>query len=173
MAGSGFDMEVLSRMPAKEAHILLYKAVFGKEPDIDAPGDLNEKLQWLMVNRYGENVAPFADKLAVRDYVRKCGFEDALPRIYGVYEDSSCIDLNALPDRFILKCNHGSGPMFYSICTDKAGYDAKTEFAKLNRALGLDFSLVGLEYHYRYIKPYIYDEELLGDNCTDYKFFCF
>ncbi len=173
MAGSGFDMEALGRMPAKEAHTLLYKAVFGKEPDLDAPKDLNEKLQWLMVNRYGENVAPFADKLAVRDYVRKCGFEDALPRIYGVYEDSSCIDLNALPDRFILKCNHGSGPMFYSICTNKTGYDAKTEFAKLDRALGLDFSLVGLEYHYRYIKPYIYAEELLGDNCTDYKFFCF
>ena len=51
MAGSGFDMEALGRMPAKEAHILLYKAVFGKEPDLDAPGDLNEKLQWLMVNR--------------------------------------------------------------------------------------------------------------------------
>ncbi|MBQ3913487.1 MAG: hypothetical protein II694_10980 [Lachnospiraceae bacterium] len=173
MAGSGFDMEALGRMPAKEAHILLYKAVFGKEPDLDSPGDLNEKLQWLMVNRYGENVAPFADKLAVRDYVRKCGFEDALPRIYGVYEDASCIDLNVLPDRFILKCNHGSGPLFYSICTDKTGYDAKTEFAKLDRAMGLDFSLVGLEYHYRYIKPYIYAEELLGDNCTDYKFFCF
>ncbi|MBR5732853.1 MAG: hypothetical protein IKX80_05355 [Lachnospiraceae bacterium] len=173
MAESGFDMEALSRLPAEQAHKLLYKAVFGKEPDLDAPKDLNEKLQWLMVYRYGENVAPFADKLAVRDYVRKCGFEDTLPGLYAVYEDSSAIDIDALPERFILKCNHGSGPLFYSICKDKSKYDRAAEFVKLDRALGLDFSRVGLEYHYRYIKPYIYAEELLGDNCTDYKFFCF
>ncbi len=173
MAESGFDMAELNKIPADQAHKMIYRSVFGKELDLDAPKDLNEKLQWLMVNRYGENVAAFADKLKVRDYVRKCGFADTLPKLYGVYRNSASIDFDALPERFILKCNHGSGPLFYSICTNKSGYDRISESAKLDRALKLDFSLVGLEYHYRYIKPYIYAEELLGDNCTDYKFFCF
>ena len=173
MAETGFDIEELSKLPAEQAHKLLYRAVFGKELNLDHPHDLNEKLQWLMVNRYGENVAPFADKLRVRDYVRKCGFEAALPKLYGVYECSAQIDPGRLPERFILKCNHGSGPLFYSICTDKTKYDAGNELTKLDRALRLDYSMVGLEYHYKYIHPYIYAEELLGDNCTDYKFFCF
>ncbi len=169
-------MKTLSTLPKDIAHKELYEYVLGKKLNLDNPTDLNEKLQWLMVYKYDDNVSVFADKLAVRDYVRVCGFEDILTKIYGIYEngEDAIRKLGNINERkFILKCNHGSGPKFYSICRNVDLYDAVNEIGKLAEALKQDYSLVALEYFYHYIKPYIFVEELLGENCTDYKFFCF
>ena len=169
-------MKTLMNLPKDAAHKELYEFVFGKKLDLDDPKDLNEKIQWLLVNRYDENVSLFADKLAVRDYVRKCGYEDILTKLYGVFEKKE--DLSAWlkgieNKKFILKCNHGSGPDYYSICKDIESFDIDREAEKLGKALKQDYSLVALEYQYHYIKPYIFAEELIGENVTDYKFFCF
>lgn len=172
-------MQELMSLPRDVAHGRLYYAVTGRKLDLDNPRDLNEKLQWLMVNRYDRNVSLFADKLAVRDYVRSCGFESILTRIYAVYDRPEDIDVAGLPERFVLKCNHGSGPKFYALCRDRKSFDAAEAKMMLGRALECDFSRVGLEYHYAYIKPYIYAEEFLDEELeddapvTDYKFFCF
>ena len=37
-----------------------WKIQFGKKMDWNNPVTLNEKIQWLLVNRYDENVSPFA-----------------------------------------------------------------------------------------------------------------
>ena len=169
-------MKTLMNLPKDAAHKELYEFVFGKKLDLDDPEDLNEKIQWLLVNRYDENVSLFADKLAVRDYVRKCGFEDILTKLYGVFETKEDLFawLKSIGDkRFILKCNHGSGPDYYSICKDLNSVDIDRATEKLGKAMTQDYSLVALEYQYHYIKPYIFAEELIGENVTDYKFFCF
>ncbi len=176
-------LDKLNSMPKADAHKELYRMCTGCELNLDEPQSLNEKLQWLMVNRYDRNVSLFADKLAVRDYVRECGFPDILTELYGVFRNAADIDINGLPERFVLKANHGSGPMFYSICHDKRSYAAKEELNRLGKSLTLDFSRVGLEYHYKYIEPMLFCEELLTENGNeksesfvppvDYKFFCF
>ncbi len=154
----------------EKQHCKLYKKIKGVDLDLTNPTDLNEKLQWLMIYRYDKNVSLFADKLAVRDYVRACGYGDTLPRIYAVGKSAKAVvkkTEETAAERFMLKCNHGSGPMFYS-----SDFSA-SELEKLDKSLKLDFSNVGFEYHYSYIEPYVYSEQYLGDNMTDYKFFCF
>lgn len=157
-------------------HMNLYRQATGSELDLLHPRTLNEKLQWLMVYRYDKNVSSYADKLKAREYVKACGYEDILTRIYGVWEHAQDIEPEQLPDRFVLKCNHGSGPTCYSLCADKSSFDFLKEKEKLARALIADYARVGYEYHYSYIKPLVYAEELLGDGTgplVDYKFFCF
>lgn len=170
-------MEKLYKLPRDQAHKIQYKLCTGRELDLDNPKDLDEKIQWLMVNRYDKNVSAFADKYLVREYVRQKGFESILPKLYGVYTTVSEIDLSVLPNRFVLKANHGSGDAFLSICQNKEQYDYKREFEKLSKSLHLDYSKTGLEYHYAYIEPKIiceeYIEELGELYPPDYKFFCF
>lgn len=174
----GSVMTELMELPREEAHKRLYLLCTGRELNLDTPQDYNEKLQWLMINRYDRNVSRFADKLAVRDYVRGCGFERLLPRLYGVYERAEDIDFDALPREVIIKANHGSGAHFYEIIRDCGeGEPAKETIEKLNKALRLNYWQTALEYHYRYIRPRLYAEELIcedGHNApTDYKVYCF
>lgn len=170
-------IQKLQRMPRDQAHKVLYKLCTGRELNLDSPSDLDEKIQWLMVNRYDKNVSAFADKYLVREYVKKKGYEHILPKLYGVYQEPGEIDLEELPEKFVLKANHGSGSMFLSVCTDKKNYDKEGEFDKLKRSLSLDYSLTGLEHHYTYIQPRIICEEYLEEEGAlyppDYKFFCF
>ena len=42
MAESGFDMAELSKLPAEQAHKMIYRSVFGKEPDLEAPRTLTK-----------------------------------------------------------------------------------------------------------------------------------
>lgn len=167
-------------------HSTLYKRTTGHDLDLLHPRDLNEKLQWLMVYKYDRNVSGFADKLAVREYVKECGYPDILTIVYGVWKRGAEVDISVLPDKYVLKCNHGSGDMFYALCNGKTGnvgqgeaqeFDLKTSLEKLDKALSYDYARVGYEYHYSYIEPKLYAEELLenadGSPLTDYKFFCF
>ena len=83
--------------------------------------------------------------------------------------------MDELPDKFVLKCNHGSGRVY--ICKDKNTFDLENIRSELNRELKRDFAKVNLEYHYSFIKPVIIAEEYLDDgvhkNPIDYKFYCF
>ncbi len=170
-------LEKLWELPRDEAHKELYRRVKGTELDLNNPRDYDEKLQWLMVYHYDRNVSRFADKYLVRDYVKECGYADILTKLYGIYESVEDIDIDKLPDSFVLKATHGSGPTCYSIYRDKSKYDFNEEKLKLTQALKINYARVALEYHYSYIKPRIICEELIQDGTgslpTDYKIYCF
>ena len=131
-----------------------------------------------MVNKYDSpDIGFYADKVRVREYVKECGFEDMLIPIYEVHEKVEDFDASKVPDSFILKTNHGSGTVFYEFIKDK---NDKThmDFAleKMKKALKTDFSHVAQEYHYHYIKPLVYAEQLLSDGherVNDYKIYVF
>lgn len=50
-----------------------------------------------------------ADKVLVRDYVKKCGLESILTKLYAVWDKAADICFNDLPDAFMLKSNNGDG----------------------------------------------------------------
>lgn len=162
-------------MPKGLAHKILYRKVMHKKLNLKNPKDLNEKIHWLMVNEYDEKYGELADKYKVRDYISKKGFENILPKLYGVYNNSNEIDFEKFPDKFVIKPNNGCGNIF--ICLDKKNFDFETCKLKLNSAVKKSFSSALLEYHYKYIEPKIICEEYLDDgngkNPNDYKFFCF
>ena len=101
-----------------------------------------------------------SDKLAVRDYVRDCGFEDILTRIgdetYKSYKD---VEFDKLPDKCILKCNHTSGCNMFYFRGKKFDYNLfRREFGYW---MTRDYFLQSREYNYKGIERRIFWEEYL------------
>lgn len=137
------------------------------------PKDINEKLMWL--TRYCQDPlkSDCADKYLVRDYVAKKGFGDSLIPLIGVWDKASDIDFSVLPDRFVLKCNHGSG--WNIICKDKAALDIDEATKKLDGWMNMVYGVDLQEIHYAKITPKIICEEFmpaLNGDIIDYKFHC-
>lgn len=172
-----YEKSLLYYLPRRISRQWYYKRRTGKKMDLNNPTDFNEKLQWLIINVYGERESKYADKLLVRDYVEEMGYSYILPKVYGVYNKSKEIDFDKLPERFVLKTNHGSGDGFYHICENKSGIDSKRVRKKLDKALKKNFAKESLEYHYAYIDRKIICEEFIESDSSngliDYKVLCF
>ena len=133
-----------------------------------------DKLLWLMLYWREPLKSRCADKFAVRSYVTELGLGHLLPELLGVYTASSQIDFSRLPERFVLKCTHGSG--FNVLCADKARFDIEGAKKRLDRWMKVDLSKVNGEVHYAPITPRIICEAFLGDPSSpinDYKVYCF
>ena len=144
-----------------------------KKVDLKNPKTFNEKIQWLKIHDYPSNrlVIDGADKYKVRAYVEKKGLGSILVPLVGHWERPEDIDWNKLPNRFVLKCNHGCA--YNIVCSDKAKLDRQSTTKTINKWLNEDFGAFNIETHYSHIKPHITCEEFLGDCIIDYKFFCF
>ncbi|MBR1884231.1 MAG: glycosyl transferase [Clostridia bacterium] len=168
--------EILWCLPKKVTHSYLYKKSFGKKLDLENPKNFNEKLQYLIVNKYGIKEGRLADKYLVKEYVENLRIEGLnVAKTLKIYNNANDIDLSELPKKFVLKCNHGSGNVF--VCTDKEKFDFENAKKVLNSSLKQCFAKHTFEYHYKYIKPVIMAEEYLDDNTgknpLDYKFYVF
>lgn len=153
---------------------LYFKIVLHKKLNLDNPQTFNEKIQWMKLYYYPKNSVAVngSDKYAVRDYIIKKGYGDKLVPLLGVWDRAEDIDWDKLPDRFVLKCNHGCA--YNIVVLDKSKLDKAAAVKKLNGWLKEDFGAFNIELHYSAIKHHrITCEEFLGDNITDYKFFCF
>jgi len=159
------------------ANKIMYKVHTGKRLNLKEPQLLNEKLMKLKIEDYNNNdlVVKCADKYKVQEYVKECGLEDILNPIIGVYEKAQDIDFDVLPNKFVLKCNHGCG--FNIICTDKSKLDKEETVRTLNKWLKKKFGKESRELHYLKIKPLIICENYIetkdGILPNDYKIYCF
>lgn len=149
-----------------------YKILLKKKCNLENPQDLNEKLCWLKVYDYPKNplVIQGADKYLVREYISKKIKDDILTPLLGVYDSASEIDFDKLPEKFILKCNHGCA--YNILVNDKAKLDITATRKQLKKWLHEDFSLFNAEPQYHYIQRKIVCEQHLGEKLIDYKFFC-
>lgn len=153
---------------------LYYKIYMHEEINIDKPQSFNEKLQWYKLKYCANNplVVKCSDKYLVRSYIEEKGYVSSLTDLIGVWEDARDIDWGKLPQKFVLKCNHGCA--YNILCKNKNTFDKAAAAKKLNSWLKEDFSKFNVELHYGKIKPRrIICEEYLGDVVIDYKFFCF
>lgn len=89
---------------------------------------LNEKINARMLFDRDPIYTRLADKISVREYVKEKIGEKYLVKILNTYRHPNEIELNTLPNRFVLKCNHDSGSTI--ICLDKSQFDL--EMAKRN-----------------------------------------
>ena len=114
-------------------------------------------------------------KYAVRGHIARVLGEKHLVPLIGSYDRAEDIPWGDLPDRFVLKCTHGSGTNI--ICRDKNELDVNEATQKLNRWLEKNPYWGGREWCYKSIKPRIICEQFLdaGNGMTpdDYKFMCF
>lgn len=154
---------------------LLYRVMFGKTINLSSPKSFNEKLQWLKLWDRKLEYITMVDKYKVREYVtEKIGVQYLIP-LLGVWESPNEIDFAALPDKFVLKCNHNSGTGMY-ICTDKEKMDIRKVTRELKRGLKENYYLLHREWPYKDVPRKIIAEQYMKSDAgglTDYKIHCF
>lgn len=154
----------------------MFRGLLGYEMDWKNPQDLNQKINWMKLNYDTTEWPRLADKYLVRQYIRERIGDDVLPKVYGVWKKAEDIDLNSLPQKFVLKTNHGCGMVIPVI--NKTKMDFHQTCAILNKWVNQKFGYDTIEPHYLKIKPLIYAEEYLENDVdfssalVDYKVFC-
>lgn len=143
--------------------------------NLDEPKTIQDKLCWLNIYDINPLKVVCADKVRVRDYCQDVLGKDICIPLIGVYEKSVDIEWDSLPDKFVIKCNHGSGMNL--IIKDKSKADFEKVKQVLDRWLSIDFTFQnGFESHYHGIDRRILIEEFIDDgnfSPFDYKFSCF
>lgn len=153
-----------------------FKKTSGYDIDfLKTPETFNQKIQFRKL--YGKNplYAYCADKYRVRKYVKEKIGEEYLVPLYLVTDKLTIDQWNKLPDSFVAKANHNSGPV--QIIKDKNKVDAKKIITELNGQLKIDYGITSMEKYYTDIPRKIIVEKFLLNNesedLIDYKFFCF
>ena len=90
-------------MPDREYLVRRFKAVFGRELDLNNPVTLNEKLQWLKLYDQRPEYTTYVDKFAVRDFIKQTIGEEYLIPMLGVWDTADDVDFDGLPNQFVLK----------------------------------------------------------------------
>lgn len=166
---------LLDWMPDATFLKLAYKSRMGKKLNLQNPQTFNEKLQWLKLYDRKPEYTMMVDKYKVREYIAdKLGEEYLIP-LLGVWDDPDEIDFDALPNQFVLKCNHNSG-LGMCICKDKSKLDIKKVREELRRGLKQDYYLTSREWPYKNVPRKIICEQYMDDGSgelKDYKFMCF
>lgn len=154
-----------------------WRLKFKTRLNLKNPQTLNEKIQWMMLNTDLTLWAKCADKYKVRSYIKECGYEKELPKLYGVWKNVDEINYENLPEKFVIKCNHDCGSTH--VIDKSGGFNKKTLNADLKRHLKTRFGYESCELHYIKIKPLIMAEEFLplsaslqSSSQIDYKFWC-
>ncbi len=162
-------------LPDEEYLKRYFKAVLGGELNLCVPQAFNEKLQWLKLYDRKPEYTRMVDKIEAKRYVAAIiGKEHIIPTL-GVWRDPNDIDFDALPNQFVLKCNHNSG-LGMCICHDKAKLDIRKVRRGLRKGLKQNYYLHGREWPYKNVTPKILAEQYLSNGeggLTDYKVHCF
>lgn len=154
---------------------LRYMYIMHKWPHFEHPKDLNEKINYLKFYGDTSKWPMLTDKYAVRKYIESIGLGDTLVKLYGKWDSVEDIDWDSLPDKFVMKCNNGSGDVL--ICKDKAKLNIEATKRYFDKMLHREFGVVSGEPHYACIIA----EELLdastqpcgSSSLVDYKIWCF
>lgn len=170
-------LRAMSRiLPDKWAISLDFYRHMGKFPDLKNPKTFNEKLQWLKLHDRKPEYTQMVDKYKVREYIAQTVGEEYLIPLLGVWENVKDIDFDALPDQFVLKCNHNSG-LGMCICKDKSKLDIPKAKRELAEGLAQNYYLHSREWPYKDVPRRIIAEQYMtdetGTQLKDYKVFCF
>lgn len=136
-----------------------FRQKFGFPPNLSKPKTFNEKIIYRILFEDTQRFSYLADKITARDYVMNNIGEEYIVPIVGIYSKFNEIEFEALPDKFVLKCNHDSASAI--ICTDKNKFSLKEAKNKINFCLSRGMYSTTRERHYRNIPPKIICEHYL------------
>lgn len=146
-----------------------YKKLFNKKINLNNPSTFSEKLQWLKLNDHNEKIILYADKIAVREHVKSVIGEKYLIPMINCWEKVEDIDLEQLPEAFVIKPNNSSGEVI--ICKNKKDIDIKSFYKTLKRWSKDNLTKRTGEWFYEKIPFGIICEKLLADDISDYKLY--
>lgn len=163
--------KLAEKMPVEKFLRFQFRAHMGYWPDLRSPKTFNEKLLWLKLYDCRPEYTTMVDKHLVREYIKeKIGEEYLIPQL-GAWDSPDEIDFDALPDQFVLKCNHNSGKGMY-ICKDKSQMDEESVKRGLTQGLQEDYFLMSKEWPYKHVPRKIVCEKFMTDGAeelADYK----
>lgn len=143
----------------------LFKRYFGRKMDLKNPGTLPEKIVWMELYSDTSMWTYCEDKYLMREYVERKGYGNNLPKLYAVWQKAKEIDMSVLPDKFVMKANHGCGDVL--VCKDKSKLNVDKIKKDFKRILSLPYGYNNAALHYTRIKPCIIAEELLANDYAD------
>lgn len=139
------------------------------------PITYNEKIQWFKLYGVTPRITKLCDKIEVRTWVKEKIGEEYLIPLLGVWDSFEEIDFDGLPERFVLKCNHGAG--YNEIIYNKSEINEEELKLKFDKWLSTNYAFTGgLELQYKDIHPRILAEQYMENgekDLYDYKFWCF
>ncbi|MFO7675570.1 MAG: ATP-grasp fold amidoligase family protein [bacterium] len=156
---------------------LMMWARLGYWPNIRNPRTFNEKMAHRQLFAPHPLAPLVADKWRVRQYVAKRGLADILNEVYLTTDDPAKIPFDDLPDRFVIKANHGCGMNI--IVPDKSRLDRPAVISRCREWLATKYGRASRnnETHYDAIPPLLVVERFIEDGehdvPVDYKFYCF
>ncbi len=164
------------RFTSDKTHVLKrYRKVFHKDPNLDNPVTMNEYLTWRKLFDRDPLLPRCSDKYRVREYVAEKIGDQYLVPLLAATDSVDKIDFDKLPDRFVIKVNHGSGQNI--IVKDKQHEDLEAIKVRLHYWMKRSHYYNNREWQYKEIEPMIVVEELLldenGNVPKDYKFHVF
>lgn len=146
-------------------------------PNFIKPQRFSEKIWSRMLNNRNPQLTLLNDKLHVRDFVASRVGSDYLIPILWKGGNPENIPFEDLPPKFVIKATHGCD--YNILVKNKELIDKKKIRLQLAKWLKTNYCqsfLIGVEWGYKNIKPYIIIESFIGDTekaPTDYKFYCF
>lgn len=165
----------LRLLPDKQFLQIRYKYLIGKKLNIEYPTSFNEKMQYLKIHNRNPIYSTMVDKCAAKDYVAKIVGDKYVIPTYAVWEKIDDIDINGLPDQFVIKCTHDSGGLY--ICRNKEKFDFEQCKKNIAKSMKRNYFWVGREWPYKNVKPRIIVEKYMQDgscrSLTVYKVFNF
>ena len=136
-----------------------FRLFMGCWPNFAPPRTLSEKLNWLKLYYHNPLLHKLVDKYEVKQFVsEKIGKKHVVPSI-GLWRSVDEIDIDALPNQFVLKCTHDSGSVV--ICKDKGSFNIEEAKHKLLRGMQRNYFQGKREWAYKDVTPRIIAEPFI------------
>lgn len=152
---------------------MLFRLWMGYKLDLENPKSFNEKIQWLKLYDRQPRYTEMVDKILAKPYVASIiGNEYIIPTLK-VWDSVDEIDIENMPEQFVLKCNHAAGSNGVVICKDKASFNLDDAKRKLSKAMKKDGFTYLREWPYKNIHRKVFAEAFVeGEQgeLRDYKF---
>ncbi len=132
---------------------------------------IQDKLNYLTIHESPDYKSKLVDKINLHKYSKKVLGKDICVPILKIYKHYNEINLNELPDKFVLKCNHVSGMNI--ICKDKRNFNLTEAQDLLNNWMSMNYGELSYEFQYLNVKNSIIVHKYLEDDIEDYKVYCF
>ena len=172
-------LRLLSFVPDETMIKLQYRIKTGIRLNLKNPKRFTEKLQWYKLYYKNPLMIQCVDKFDVRSYVKSKGLGDILVPCYGVYDSTSSINWDGLPQSFVIKDTLGGGGNSVIIVENKDQINKHRLMKTMSKWTAIDAHIKdgGREWPYYCGKKHriIVEKNIKPNNgsLTDYKFFCF
>lgn len=173
-------LDILCFLPDRTMLKIQYRIKLGRKLDLKNPQRFTEKLQWYKLYYRNPLMRRCVDKYTVRKYVEQKGLKNILVPLIKKYDSIEAINLDELPDKFVMKTTNGGGGLNVIVCNDKSKMNLEEVKKTLescdpvfkNNSGGREWAYYGLRRRI-IVEKLLINEQNLNAGIDDYKIFCY